>query len=78
MKQIGAEMLAYYWGLTTGRNYIIAAVPDGQTAQAMLVQRLSTDLVREYEAIELIPSSELPAAFARLKELEAADNSLSE
>jgi hypothetical protein len=78
MKQIGAEMLAYYWGLTTGRNYIIAAVPDGQTAQAMLVQRLSTDLVREYEAIELIPSSELPAAFARLKELEAADDSLSE
>ena len=42
----------------------------------MLAQRLSTDLVDQYEAIELVPSSEMPAMFARLKELEAADDSL--
>jgi 2-methylcitrate dehydratase PrpD len=76
MKKAGCEMLSYYWGLTTGRNYIIAAVPDGRTAQAMLVQRLSTDLVLQYEAIELVPSSEMPAMFERLKELESADDSL--
>ena len=77
MRKVGCKMIGYYWGLTNGRNYIIAAVPDGKTVQAMLVQRLSTDLVDQYEAIELVPSSEMPAMFARLKELEAADDSLS-
>ena len=76
MEKIGARMLGYYWGLTTGKNYIIAAVPDGRTAQAMLIQRLSTDLVLEYDAIELIESSEMPAVFDRLKEIEAADDSV--
>ncbi len=74
MKKIGCEMLAYYWGLTNGRNYIIAAAPDGKTAQAMLVQRLSSGLVLEYEAIELVRSSDMPAMFERLKEIEAADD----
>ena len=76
MDKIGAKMLGYYWGLTTGKNYIIAAVPDGRTAQAMLIQRLSTNLVLEYEAIELVESSEMPAVFERLREIEAADDSL--
>jgi hypothetical protein len=76
MKKIGAKMLGYYWGLTTGKNYIIAAVPDGRTAQAMLIQRLSSGLVLEYDAIELVESSEMPAVFQRLEELDAADDSL--
>lgn len=76
MEKIGAEMLGYYWGLTNGRNYIIAAVPDGRTAQAMLIQRLSSELVLEYEAIELVESSEMPAVFERLKEIEAADDTV--
>jgi uncharacterized protein with GYD domain len=66
MEKIGARMIGYYWGLTTGKNYIIAAVPDGRTAQAMLIQRLSSGLVLEYEAIELVESSEMPAVFERL------------
>ncbi|TWU12122.1 GYD domain protein [Symmachiella macrocystis] len=45
IKNIGGKMLGYYWGLTTGKNYIIVAVPDGRTAQAMLIQRLSSGLV---------------------------------
>jgi hypothetical protein len=69
-------MLSYYWGLTTGKNYIIAAVPDGRTVQAMLIQRLSSVLVLEYEAIKLVESSEMPAVFQRLEELDAADDSL--
>ena len=76
MEKIGARMLGYYWGLTTGKNYIIAAVPGGRTAQAMLIQRLSSGLVLEYDAIELVNSSEMPAVFERLKELDAADDSL--
>jgi uncharacterized protein with GYD domain len=76
MKKIGCEMLEYYWGLTNGRNYIIVAAPDGKTVQAMLVQRLSSGLVLEYEAIELVRSSDMPAMFQRLKEIEAADDSL--
>ena len=76
MGKIGGKMLGYYWGLTTGKNYIIAAVPDGRTAQAMLIQRLSSGLVLEYEAIELVESSEMPAVFQRLEELELADDSL--
>ena len=42
----------------------------------MLIQRLATDLVVEYEAIELVESSEMPAVFERLKELESADDSV--
>ena len=76
MEDIGGKMLSYYFGLTDGRNYIIAALPDGRTAQAMLIQRLATDLVVEYEAIELVESSEMPAVFERLKELESADDSV--
>lgn len=76
MEKIGGKMLGYYWGLTTGKNYIIAAIPDGRTAQAMLIQRLSSGLVLEYDAIELVESSEMPAVFERLKELDAADDSL--
>jgi hypothetical protein len=75
MEEIGGKMLAYYFGLTDGKNYIIAALPDGKTAQAMLVQRLATDLVTEYDAIELVESSAMPAMFERLKEIEAADDS---
>ena len=76
MEEIGGKMLSYHFGLTDGRNYIIAALPDGRTAQAMLIQRLATDLVVEYEAIELVESSEMPAVFGRLKELENTDDSL--
>jgi 2-methylcitrate dehydratase PrpD len=76
MKKIGCRMLGYYGGVTTGKNYIIAAVPDGRTAQAMLIQRLSSGLVLEYDAIELVESSEMPAVFQRLEELDAADDSL--
>ena len=76
MKKIGGRMLGYYWGLTTGKNYIIAALPDGRTAQAMLIQRLSSGLVLEYEAIELVESSEMPAVFQRLEELESVDDSM--
>ncbi len=75
MEKVGCKMLAYYWGLTDGKNYIIAEVPDGETAQAMLVQRLSTDLILEYTAIELVESAAMPAMFERLKELEAVDDS---
>lgn len=37
--------------------------------QATLVRRLSTDLVLEYDANELVPSSEMPAMFTRLNSL---------
>jgi 2-methylcitrate dehydratase PrpD len=76
MKKIGCEMLGYYWGLTHGRNYIIVAAPDGETVQALLVQRLSSDLVQDYEAVELVRSSDMQAMFERLKEIEAADHSI--
>tara|TARA_R110000850_G_scaffold147244_6_gene269481 strand:- start:161 stop:610 length:450 start_codon:yes stop_codon:yes gene_type:complete len=76
MEKIGGKMLAYYFGLTDGKNYIIAALPDGKTAQAMLVQRLATDMVLEYDAIELVESSAMPAMFERLEEIEAADDSI--
>ena len=76
MKKSGCEMLAYYWGLDNGRNYIIVAAPDNKTVQALLVQQLSGGLVYEYEVIELVRSSDILAMFERLKEIEAADDTL--
>lgn len=75
MAKVGCKMIGYYWGLTNARNFIIAEVPDNETVAAMLVQRLSTDLVLEYEAIELLRSSDMPAVFERLEEIEASDDS---
>ncbi len=76
MKRIGCEMLGYYWGLTNGRNYIIVTAPDNKTVQALIVQRLASGMLHEYEAIELVRSSDMVAMFERLKEIEAADNTL--
>ena len=76
MEKVGCRVIGYYWGLTNSRNFIIAEVPDNETVAAMLVQRLSTDLVLEYEAMELLRSSDMPAVFERLKEIEAADDSV--
>ena len=76
MKKVGCRMIGYYWGLTNTRNFIIAEVPDNETVAAMLVQRLSTDLVLEYEAMELLRSSDMPGVFERLIEIEGADDSL--
>ncbi len=73
MEKVGCKILAYYWGLTDGKNYIIAAVPDGKTAQASLIQRLASGFVLEYTAIELVESAAMPAVFERVKELEAAE-----
>ena len=76
LQKVGCEMLGYYWGLTNARNYIIIAVPDGKTTLAMLIQRLKTPLLLEYEALELIESSGMAAVLERLEELDAADDSL--
>ena len=76
MKKIGCEMLAYYWGLGNGRNYTIVAAPDNPTVQALIVKELASGLLHEYEAIELVRSSDMVAMFARLKEIEAADDTL--
>ncbi len=76
MERIGGRMLGYYFGLTDGRNYILAELPDGETAQALVVQRLASDLVVEYQAIELVDSANMPSMFKRLRELEAVDDSV--
>jgi len=76
--RIGGEMLGYYWSVGEARNYIILALPDSETVLAMLIQRLSSGLLVEYEATELLLSSDMPGVFARLEELNAADNSMPE
>ena len=76
MEEIGCKMLGYYFGLTDGRNYILAAVPDGKTVQALLIQRLASDLVEDYTAIELVESSDMPAVFKRLAEIEGAGDTV--
>ena len=74
--KIGGRMLGYYWSLRDARNYIILALPNSETVMAMLIQRLSSGLLHEYEAIELLRSSDMPGVFERLEELNAADKSL--
>jgi hypothetical protein len=69
-------MLGYYWVIANGRNYIIVATPDNRTVFALRIQRLQTNLVFEYEALELLECSEMSVMFERLREIEAADDSL--
>ena len=76
IEKIGGEMVGYYWSLKDARNYIIVALPDSETVMAMLIQRLSSGLLHEYEATELLLSSDMPGVFERLGELNAADGSL--
>ena len=76
VKSIGGEMLGYYWSVQDARNYIIMALPDSETVLAMLIQRLSSGLLVEYEATELLLSSDMPGVMERVKELNEADDSM--
>ena len=76
VEKIGGKMLGYYWSVHDARNYIILALPDSETVMAMLIQRLSSGLLDEYTATELLLSSQMPGVLNRLKELNAADDSM--
>ena len=76
VEKIGGKMIGYYWSMHDARNYIIMALPGSETVMAMLIQRLSSGLLHEYEATELLLSSQMPGVFERLNELNDADDSM--
>ena len=69
LEKIDVELLSYYFGLGNGRLYITVAVPDGVTAQAMVIIKLATPQLDEYEAIELVASEDMSAVLAKAREL---------
>ena len=73
--KLGGEMLSYYWGVNNAKNYITVRLPaDSKTVPAMLITRLSTGLLVSYEAIELIPSSQMPLVMQRIEEISKVDD----
>ena len=72
---LGGELLSYYWGVNTAKNYITVRLPaDGETVPAMLIARLSTGLLVSYEAVELMPSSRMPDVVRRIEEISEVDD----
>lgn len=55
------------------RNYIIVAVPNNKTLQAVLVSRLTSGLLLEYVETEFVCAAEMVAVFGRLKENESME-----
>lgn len=75
IEKLGGEMLSYYWGAHDGRNYITVRLPnDTETVPAMLIMRLSTGMLIQYDAIELIPSSKMPDVIERIADIMAVDD----
>ena len=67
LKKLDVDVLSYYFGLSDGKNYITVAVPDGETTQALLLMRLATPLLKDYRAIELVPSDAMPRIVEKAK-----------
>lgn len=75
IEKLGGELLSYYWGLGTGKNYIIVNLPDDPTfIQAFYLTRLGDDVLEDYQMIELMSSPDMAEALARVPEIKAADN----
>ena len=69
MEAVGGKVLAYYFGLGNGKNYIIVELPDdNEVVQAVYLMRLPTGLLNTYEVIELMPSEQMAAALKRSTE----------
>jgi len=75
IRKLGGEMLSYFWGANDGRNYITVRLPaDSETVPAMLIMRLSSGLLTSYQAIELLPSDQMPAVLKRIGDIMAVDD----
>ena len=70
MAAIGGKILSYYFGLADGKNYITVELPDdNEVIQAVYLMRLPTGLLKSYEVIELMPSSQMARALRKSNEL---------
>lgn len=75
IEKLGGELLSYYWGVNNAKNYVTVRLPaDSETVPAMLISRLSTGLLVSYEAIELMPSSQMPLVMQRIEEISEVDD----
>jgi uncharacterized protein with GYD domain len=73
--KLGGKMLSYYWGVGTGRNYIIIAMPDDiELIQANYITRLGDGLLISYQMIELMDSAAMTGALKRVKDVKAVDD----
>jgi len=69
MEAMGGEIIAYFWGLGDGKNYIISRMPDDPgMIQAMYVARLADGVLSSYELTELLSSSDMTDALKRVPE----------
>jgi len=75
LAKLGGKMLSYHWGVGTGRNYIIVAMPDDlELIQANYVTRLGDGLLVSYQMIELMSSEAMTGALKRVRDVKAVDD----
>lgn len=75
IESLGGKMLSYYFGLGNGRNYITVAMPnDTELIQAAYVLRLASDLLVDYQVIELISSQDMLGVLRRVEDVMAVDD----
>jgi uncharacterized protein with GYD domain len=76
-KNLGGEVLSYYFGLGDGKNYITVTIPnDNELIQAIYLMRLPSGLLKSYQVVELMPSDEMSAALKRSKQLITSDKTV--
>jgi len=74
---IGGEILSYYFGLGNGKNYITMRLPnDNEVIQAVYLMRLTPGVLKSYEVIELMPSSQMTRALEKVTEFIELEQSL--
>ncbi|WNC74028.1 hypothetical protein RGQ13_08550 [Thalassotalea psychrophila] len=73
-KNLGGELIGYYFGLANGKNYVIVAMPDDEfLIQAMYLVRLPNDWLHTYTMIELMDSATMAEALALTKKMRAGN-----
>jgi uncharacterized protein with GYD domain len=75
ISKLGGKMLSYYWGVGTGRNYIVIAMPDDiELIRANYLARLGDGLLVSYRMIELIDSATMTRALKRVRDVKKVDD----
>ncbi|WNC66968.1 GYD domain-containing protein [Thalassotalea nanhaiensis] len=73
-KNLGGELIGYYFGLGNGKNYVIVSMPDDEVLiQAMYLVRLPNDWLHNYTMIELMDSSTMAQALSLTQQMRAAN-----
>ncbi|GAB5487510.1 MAG: hypothetical protein Pars2KO_10800 [Parasphingorhabdus sp.] len=71
--ELGGTLVGYFFGAYDNKNYSIVSLPDTKTVKAIQVLRMSSGLLADFNVIELIDSSDMPAVLQYIEFVSSVD-----